>query len=390
MFRNSNLTYIKRAMHIENRNYFRLTRFIILWLPPVFRLLARFRSPSKRILIVKTDAIGDYILFRNFIELVKISKRFTGCKVDLVGNKTWAGLALAYDRDLICNYYFVSPDPLYEQPGELLKLCLRLFKNNYAAVLHPTFSRTLIGDGLSILPAAKETIGFESDAERINPKYKKVTDRQYTQLLTLPAVIKFEFDRYKYFFSSILSEELYIERPFSPVTDGAQNGIIVFPGAGVSKRCWEREKFLEIIKRIIQTTPHTITLAGGEGDIEAGNWLTNRLPAHRVLNKIGQTSLTELAGLIGNSQLLICNETSAIHIAVAIQTPSVCILGGGHFGRFAPYPQGMKHAPVCIYKKMDCFNCNWECIYKIAQNETFPCISAVNTDLVWAAVKKLL
>src|ERR1700749_3325076 len=114
-------------MMIKNRNYFRLTRFIILRLPPVFKFLARFRSPAKRMLIVKTDAIGDYVLFRNFIEAVKSSYAFRDYEIDLIGNEAWSDLALAFDGKFIGNFYFIAPDTLYERPGRVLRLGWRLF-----------------------------------------------------------------------------------------------------------------------------------------------------------------------------------------------------------------------------------------------------------------------
>ena len=51
-------------MDIQNRNLFRFTRFVLLKLPAFFRFLAKFRKTKKRLLLIKTDAIGDYILFR--------------------------------------------------------------------------------------------------------------------------------------------------------------------------------------------------------------------------------------------------------------------------------------------------------------------------------------
>jgi ADP-heptose:LPS heptosyltransferase len=114
------------------------------------------------------------------------------------------------------------------------------------------------------------------------------------------------------------------------------------------------------------------------------------LPVERVDNLIGTTSLPQLIDIIGNAELVVGNDTSAIHIAVAAKRKSVCILGGGHFERFVPYPQHFESAPVCCYYKMECYNCNWHCIFTSASNEPFPCISNVNVPDVWKAVLPLL
>ncbi len=45
-------------MDIKNRKLFRLTRFVLLKLPAVFRFFALFLKPAKRLLLIKTNAIG--------------------------------------------------------------------------------------------------------------------------------------------------------------------------------------------------------------------------------------------------------------------------------------------------------------------------------------------
>jgi len=373
-----------------NRNLFRLSRFILLKIPYVFRFLARFRAPKKRLLIIKADAIGDYILFRNFIELVRNSEKFKDYQVDLLGNPLWQDIALNYDRPFINNFIFLNLNQLYAAPLQAFKLGVRLFRNNYETVLQPTYTRTLIGDGVAALTGSRNIIGFESDLEGIRPRYKAKTDKFYHQLLPLPGHIHFEFDRTKFFFESVMEQPLAIQKPSLNVVKSVKKGVLVFPGAGVFKRSWEPAKFLELVNLIIKNTSLQITLAGGPGEIKTGEGLMKELPPGRVRNLIGQTSLPDLIRLIADAGLVIGNETSAIHIAAAVDTKAVCILGGGHFGRFAPYPGKNAYGPFCLYEKMDCFKCNWQCTYKTTADQPYPCVSAISVEQVWAQVKAVL
>ena len=377
-------------MVIKNRNLYRLTRFLLLQVPKLLKFFAKFRSPLKRLLIIKTDAIGDYILFRNFIEAAKLSEKFKDHQIDLLGNRLWQEMALKHDCQFIGNFIFISPDDLYEAPLQTLKLGLKLFKNNYEMVLQPIYSRTLITDGLAGLTAAKEIIGFEGDNERIRSKYKFQTDNFYTRGLQMPVNIHFEFERSKFFFETVLNEPLSIKSPFIDIEPKNRKGIIIFPGAGVKKRSWEIEKFLSLIKLILQYSAGPVYLAGGPAELSACSYIEENLPPGNINNLMGKTTLNELIDVIGNSTLVISNETSAVHIAAATKTKSVCILGGGHFGRFTPYPAYMEDAPLCLYHQMDCFNCNWNCIYKTTDDEPFPCISSVTLETVWKAVQPLL
>lgn len=377
-------------MDIKNRNLFRLTRFTLLKLPLLFRFFARFRKPQRRLLIIKTDAIGDYILFRNFIEEVKLSDTYKDYRIDVLGNVLWKDIALKYDKAWVDEFIFIKANPLYEAPVQTLKLGWRLFKNNYEVTLQPTYTRTFINDGLAGFTAAKQIIGFKSDNESIAERYKAKTDHFYTRRLLLPANAYFEFDRSKFFFESVLNKSLSVNETSITTSAEARQGIVIVPSAGILKRCWEAGKFLELIKLIVQHTSHTVYLEGGPASISFAEHLKDEIADMRVVDLTGKTTLPEMIGLIGKAALLIANETSAIHIAVAAKTSSVCVMGGGHFERFSPYPDHFQSKPVCVYQKMECYYCNWNCIYKVAENEPYPCIGNISVERVWQAVLPLL
>ncbi|WP_295668028.1 glycosyltransferase family 9 protein [uncultured Mucilaginibacter sp.] len=377
-------------MDIKNRNLFRISRFIILRLPPVLKFLALYREPERRLLIIKTDAIGDYILFRNFFEIIAASETFKGYQIDVLGNTLWRDMALKYDRKFADEFFFFNPDDLYSSPLKAFKLSIKLFWKNYDTVLQPAFSRTFVNDGLAGFTAAKNVIGFVGDTERIDARYKLITDKFYTSLFALPQNIVFEFNRSKFFVEQVLLRPIAIDGPFIAIENKSRNGLVIFPGAGVGKRRWEKEKFLDLIKLILLHSKAPISIAGGLEEMETVNYLINSLPAGSLCNLAGKTTLNELIELIGNAALIISNETSAIHIAAAVETPAICVLGGGHFGRFAPYPVAVEDAPVCVYEQMDCYNCNWNCIYQIKEGDPFPCITAVTLEKVWADVQQYL
>jgi ADP-heptose:LPS heptosyltransferase len=375
----------------QNRNLFRLSRFILLKLPYLFRFLGMLRpAPGKRLLIVKADAIGDYILFRNFIAEVKTSPKYKDYQIDLLGNKAWESLAMAYDSRYLSGSYFISPNGIAYQPGALLKLGWALFKRNYAVVLNPSSTRTFIPDGLAGLTAAKQIIGFESDFEGMPAKYKTRTDKFYTAKLALPAGIYHEFHRNNFYFEQVLEQPISLSKPALPVQQQPRSGIIIFPGAGEKKRGWELVKFAGLIKLIRLHSSESIYIAGGPDEATANTYICLEASSTGVIDITGATTLPQLIEKISASTLVIANDSSAIHIAVATGTPSVCITGGGHFDRFVPYPADISGGPACAYHKMDCYYCNWICKYQTAPEERFPCINSVTLDMAWQAVLALL
>lgn len=377
-------------MQIKNRNLFRITRFLIIHLPPVFRLLAKLKAPQKRLLIIKTDAIGDYILFRNFIEIIKNADLFKGYRIDILGNSLWRDAAEKYDAQYVNEFIFINAETVYDKPVKVFRLALRIFNNNYSIALHPTSSRTFITDGFAAFTAAKEIVGFEGNTERIRQDYKLKTDKFYTKLLKPPSSIYAEFDRSKYFFETVLSNTIAIENAEIPIENIDKSGVIIFPGSGVFKRNWEAGKFLALAQLILQNTTMPVYLVGGQAEVSLCGYLAENLPANRVKNLAGKTTLTQLIDLIADAVLLISNETCAVQIAAATKTKSVCILGGGHFNRFLPGTTGAVHEPACVYEKMDCYNCDWTCKFATTSLEPYPCIAAISLDNVWHETLNLL
>ena len=100
----------------------------------------------------------------------------------------------------------------------------------------------------------------------------------------------------------------------------------------------------------------------------------------------------DLAGLLSQSRLAISDDTRTTHIASAVRTPSVCILGGGHFGCFIPYPElsGQTNRLKVVYHKMPCYGYNLECVNLINKGEPASCISNISVGAVWNEVKSLL
>jgi ADP-heptose:LPS heptosyltransferase len=375
----------------QNRNLFRLTRFILLKLPYLFRFLALFRkTPGKRLLIIKADAIGDYMLFRNFLEQVKKSAKYKDHEIELLGNKAWESLAIAYDSPYLSNSYFINPNKIAYQPLAVLELGWVLFQRNYAVVLNPSSTRTFIPDGFAGLTASKQITGFESDFEGMPKKYKVKTDKFYTTKLLLPANVYHEFQRNNFYFTTVLEETVALVTPVIPLPGKDRNGIIIFPGAGEKKRGWEIDKFAKLVKRIRQQTAETIYIAGGPEEVVVNQLIRQTAASDDVIDITGKTTLPQLVEQVAASSLIIANDSGAIHMAVAVNTPSVCITGGGHFNRFVPYPAGTAGAPACVYQKMDCYYCNWICIYQTQPQERFPCISIVTVDMAWLVVQALL
>jgi ADP-heptose:LPS heptosyltransferase len=72
-------------------------------------------------------------------------------------------------------------------------------------------------------------------------------------------------------------------------------------------------------------------------------------------------TLPALVRLVANAALILTAETSTAHIATALDKTALIIIGGGHYGWFAPWRRSEKQ--VWLTNKLPCFDCNWRCSY---------------------------
>ena len=111
-----------------------------------------------------------------------------------------------------------------------------------------------------------------------------------------------------------------------------------------------------------------------------------------VVDLTARLNTEDLPAVIGKAKLVITNDTGTVHIAAALRVPTVCIVGGGHFGRFLPYPEEARDVGIrveALHHPLPCFNCNWKCIYPVRYFEPAPCVSNVSVDSVWMSIKQL-
>ena len=79
----------------------------------IYGLINLSISPSREIkqkslLLVRLDAIGDYILFRNFIESLKKNQKYNNYKITLLGNNVWKNLSKELDYEYVDNFIWLD------------------------------------------------------------------------------------------------------------------------------------------------------------------------------------------------------------------------------------------------------------------------------------------
>lgn len=325
------------------KRYFRLRHFLkTIRFLVVDQFLPEYKKRDKSLLLVKTEAIGDYLLFRNFLEQVKKSQKYHDYRITLVGNEAWKSLAEAWDSTWVDDFIWVNRKRFVDDADYRKSKLAEVRLEGACVVAQANYSREVIwGDSLVRASGSEQAWGSEGDAANDLPVFKNIADSWYSHLTAEPGIPLFEFDKNTAFFKQFLGIEIDLQFPQTPDVwcKPAQMRIGLFPGAGEKIKQWPIAKFGELAKKLGEIyTGASFVVLGGPDDFSLGEEIRKGMQSDRVENLCGKTSLPELSKLIAELSILITNDSSAYHFAAASGTPQVCLLMGRHFGRFSPYP----------------------------------------------------
>ena len=361
-------------------------------------LSAKKSKSDNRVLIVRLDAIGDFVLWLESAQSLFNFYRAQGKSVTLLGNQAWADWAKALG--IADEIWEMSPRKFIKNFRYRWAWITRVRETGFSVVVQPTFSRDLLtGDTIVRASAAPVRVGSVGDCTNTWRFLKYFSDRWYTHLIQSAPMPQMELQRHAEFVQGLTGAP---KSAVIPILNAPSNinldiipstpFVVLFTAASWSGRMWPASRFGEIGQRLM-ATGRRVVLAGGPGDELSAEAVAAHLGG-QALNLVGKTSLPQLAELIRQADLLLTNETSAVHIGAGVSARVLCILGGGHYGRFAPYAleqlQPMQRLPAVVAHPMPCFNCNWNCKYPRAVDAPVKCIDEIGVDEIWAAVLKIL
>lgn len=353
------------------------------------------KDGRQSLMLVRLDVIGDFILWLDSAKAYRVI--YPNKRIVLYANSSWAELAKQF------NYWdeVVSIDMVKLRADELYKIktFFNIRRRGFSSAIQPTYSREYMADMLVRASCATVRVGYDCDLSNIQPEQKKTSDQWYTELIADDGHPLMELKRNAEFVRRLGYTSFVSGVPeIAPLLDLPENlkfnlpYVVIFPGASWIPKMWPARKFIELIQKIKATHNVEILLCGGVAEYDLCQEITVGCSFY-VHNLAGLTKLQELVEVIRSARLVVANDTSAIHIAAATQTDSICLLGGGHYGRFLPYQIEVnepKIIPNIQIHKMDCYGCNWNCIYTESTINTVPCVENISVEQVSIACTKVL
>jgi ADP-heptose:LPS heptosyltransferase len=365
-----------------------------------FLAISKSAKVSKNtLLLVRLDTIGDYVLFRNSIEALRKSEKYKHYKITLCGNIAWKELAETFDKKFIDEFIWINTKKLNRNPFYRYKTLRDISRMGFEVAIQPTYSREYYtGDTVIRASQAKEKTGSQGECGYMRPWQKRLSDRWYTRLIPASPRLTMELCRNAEFMRGLGLTSFCARVPVIDMAGGKTRLVkereyyVLVPGALQKCKRWPVENFARLAEKIHDATGWAGVICGSKDEKKLGQNLKNlsRAPLHNIA---GKTSLPELVRVVRDARLVIANDTGTVHIAAATGTAVVCILGGGHYGRFVPYQVEKEiscRLPVVVTHKMPCFNCNWQCKYETGKGAPLLCIKNISVEDVWAQVRILI
>ena len=358
----------------------------------------KFRRPKKNVLIQKVDAVGDFIITRNFFKEVINSEKYKGYNVYLLANIRLKTFIEETDKHLF-------KDVIYFDINDLSKIktkyafYYKLRKLKLDTIIHATFSRSVMTDEIVAYSGAKFSIGFSGDTSNISANNKTVTDMYYSQLIDVDAIsnnqYSHEFEKQKIFFQILLNKKIELFKPNidSPSVNNGNLKICICPGAQEVRRIWSEGNFAELINllnRHFKKVEFAIICGPNEAHL-AENIMKycNNLSNISILNV---SSIYNLLCEINKGNFIVANDSAPIHLSVALNKKCVCISNGNHYKRFIPYPpyiySNLKVVLPTVFNQENCASEKFIDFYYF--NSSNLNINEIDPKLVFDAFKTLI
>ncbi len=353
------------------------------------------RRPGE-ILLIRLEGIGDFVLFLDLARKLRRLYPPGRFRITLVGARLWT--SLAQGQTCFDDIWELDPGRFVSDLRYRYRLLRRVSQAAFSTAINATFSRDfLFGDALIRASAAKTRIGFVGDLYKTVAPARSISRGWYTRLIDGLEPRMMELRKGAALARAVGLNNCEAAQPYLELTASAAHGLpplfyVLAPGGGGTLRKWPAGQFSRLAERIFARTGWTGMICGGVEDDGCALRITESSQAP-LINRAGTLSLPELANTLSRAQLVLGNDTGIVHMAAAVGTAAVCVLGGGHPGRFMPYELDAppaSPAPKAVIHKLDCFGCDWKCVHKPPPGTPAPCVANVSVEAVWAEVQAII
>lgn len=342
-------------------------------------------SPKyRRILIVRTDRIGDVLLSTPVIKALRqkypqayISMIVAPYARDIVEANPYLDEVIIYDKDIKHKSWMRS-----------LKFASRLKKKRFdlSIILHPTNRMHLIAflAGIPLRLGYNRKFGFLNNLRKTHTKQEGLRHEAEYNLDLLSDLEVGGNARDLFMPIKTESEQWAKDLLASNGIKETDKLLAVNPGASCPSKIWPADRFAQVAEILAERHNFRILIVAGAKDIPLANMVAQKLEG-RALNLSGKTSLSHLASILKRCSLFISNDSGPVHIASSLGVPVISI-----FGRNQPGLSPRRWGPLGVRDKY--LHKDVGCIQCLAHNckKEFACLKAISVEDVLPAAESIL
>lgn len=346
----------------------------IIYIESFFHSRAKM-GKKRRILIFRKDGLGDCILFYPLLESYR--KFYSRDEITLILPRWFEPFSPLLDKYNFENIIWFDHKKFRKSFPYRRNFLLNLKKQRFDIVIYPVYTRENIGEFMIKLTKAHElkvNIPTDMISEIDRNKYyaEQITGQKI--LVSFPTIKTSDLSSNDDHLKSILEQNELYTRPF----------VIIFPGAGAPYRIWPTERWAEVIDYIANKNVVPV-ICGSPNEIKlAEKIISLTKSSSKIVNLVGKTNLPALTLLLDKARFYFGSDTGVLHIAVAVGTPTIALMGIGGYRRFFPYSNIDKNRAIFSAEYMK-INSNkigsWDSAKSLKTGEIHPSIFAITSEM---------
>ncbi|MBX2947408.1 MAG: glycosyltransferase family 9 protein [Cyclobacteriaceae bacterium] len=348
----------------------------------------------RKILILRFSAMGDVVLLVPVIR--SLVAAYPDVEVKVVTRPKFAAFFEGIARVLV---YEADVDKKYAGFFGIRKLFITLLaRANYSVVIDMhDHVRTMVLRNLFKLAGKKVLVFKKGRAEKkafvrrerkiVKPlphtveRYREVLQRAGFDFPIIPGPYLIPSTESKNIVAEWLNKNQFIKK---------EPWVGIAPFALHPSKIWPIANYPVLIDSLIKKHSTKIFLfGGGEIEIDYFNDLHELFPEHCVV-VAGQLKLQQEIALMHQLDLMICTDSSNMHLAALCSTPLLSIWGGTHPDvGFAPYGKGKESILQTSRDELPCRPCS---VFgtKTCHRGDFACLTSITAENVFTRATHLL
>lgn len=345
----------------EKRNVKQTLSTFYNWSSQILTITKPLPLNCNTLAIIRTDDIGDYILFRNMIELYRNSDKFKNYNITLVGNIVWKDIFECFDNEFVNNTIWVDKNQYLHNNTYRVNLWETINKCAFEAVVCPSCTRQLLIDDLITFASGAKT-KIANNNTLPHQSLNIISDGLYKNIYKNSQLVHeflFNINFTNWAISNTVTNKLInttvlcikpnnkLNLSIANIKKSISNGIICFVGANAKSKRWPVNYWVQIIK-MLQNKQLSPILLGGKQEQDLANAIVNKT---KCLNYTGKTSLIETIKLIEQSEVIITGDTMAAHVAAALNKKTIILANGVNANRFVNYNSLNYNNVLTLYTK---------------------------------------